>query len=214
MNMIKDEDKLEIKKVFSALENDVKMIFFTQEHECQYCSHTHELLNELAPLSDKLHLEVYDFVRDADKVKKYGIDKIPAIVLEGERDYGIRFYGIPAGYEFTTLIEDILDVSRRNPGLDPKVLAELSKVDKPVHMQAMVSPTCPYCPGAVRTAHKFAMACEFITGDMVEISEFPQLAVKYNVKGVPNTIINESFGVIGAMPEMNFVKEILKAIGK
>ncbi len=214
MSMIKDSDKVEIRKILAALENDVKIVFFTQEHECQYCMHTRELLQELAELSDRLHLEIYDFVKDADRVKKYGIDKIPAIVLEGDRDYGIRFYGIPAGYEFSTLLEDILDVGRRNPGLDSKILAELAKVDKPVHMQAMVSPTCPYCPGAVRIAHKFAMASEFITGDMVEVSEFPQLAVKYGVQGVPDTVINEDFKVIGAMPEMSFVKEVLKSIGK
>ena len=49
---------------------------------------------------------------------------------------------------------------------------------------------------------------------MVEISEFPHLAVKYNVHGVPNTIINEEHSVTGGQPEAEFAKAVLKAIGK
>lgn len=74
-------------------------------------------MNEILTLSPKFKLEVYDFVKDAEFAKLYGIDKIPAIALIGERDTGIRFYGIPAGYEFTTLIEDLVDVAQRNTTL-------------------------------------------------------------------------------------------------
>jgi len=66
----------------------------------------------------------------------------------------------------------------------------------------------------VRTAHKLAMASDHITSDMVEVSEFPHLAVKYNVQGVPNTIINETQSVVGAQPEMEVIRAVLRAIGK
>ncbi|MEW6248138.1 MAG: thioredoxin family protein [Nitrospirota bacterium] len=94
------------------------------------------------------------------------------------------------------------------------MLSLLAKVDRPVHMQVMVTLTCPYCPVAVRTAHRFAMASDHITADMVETTEFPHLAVKYNVQGVPNTIINETHSVLGAQPEVAVAQEVLKAIGK
>ena len=81
-------------------------------------------------------------------------------------------------------------------------------------MQAMVSPTCPYCPRAVRAAHKFAMASDFIRGDMVEITEFPQLAVRYSVQGVPNTIINDAESIVGGQPDSEFAKAVLRVIGK
>jgi glutaredoxin-like protein len=188
---------------------------FTQQTECEFCKTTRELLDELVDTSDKISLEVYDFVADEAMVKKYGIDKIPAIVLlgDGDKDFGIRFFGIPAGYEFTTLVEDILDVGRGAPQLPQEILDELAKVNVPVHMQVMVSPTCPYCPKAVRAAHKFAMVSEHIRGDMVEVSEFPHVAIKYDVQGVPNTVINEDHSLVGAVPEMEAVQELLKAIG-
>lgn len=66
----------------------------------------------------------------------------------------------------------------------------------------------------MRTAHRFAMASAYVTSDMVEISEFPHLAVKHNIQGVPNTIINETQSVVGAQPEMEVIKAMLRAIGK
>jgi predicted DsbA family dithiol-disulfide isomerase len=66
----------------------------------------------------------------------------------------------------------------------------------------------------VRAAHRFAMANPLIRGDMVEVSEYPYLVVKYGVQGVPQTIINESTSLVGAQPEMNVVQAVLKAIGK
>ena len=214
MGVLKDSDKQKVAEFFEAIEQPVKMVMFTQEFECEYCTMTHEMVEELAALSDKLSAEVYDFVKDAELAKQYNIDKIPAIALLGDKDYGIRFYGVPAGYEFMTLIEDIIDVSKRDPGLPPNIVAGLAKVDQPVHMQAMISPTCPYCPRAVRAAHKFAMASDYITGDMVEVTEFPYIATKYNVQGVPNTIINEEHSLVGGQPEAQFLQAVLHAIGK
>jgi len=214
MGLLKDSDKEQLVKSFKNMKNDVTIILFTQEFECQFCKATRELMEELSELSVKINLEIHDFVKEADLAKRYSIDKIPGFALIGEKDYGIRFFGVPAGYEFTTLIEDILDISNLSTNLGPEILDELAKVDKPVHMQAMVSPTCPYCPRAVRIVHRFAIASDFIRGDMVEISEFPQLLQKYGIQGVPHTIINEEFSVVGALPEMDFVKEIMRAIGK
>jgi len=141
MALLKDDDKKEVERLLAGLENEVRLVMFTQEVECQYCEVTREMVEEIAALSPKITAEIHDFVADADFAKEYGIDKIPAIAVVGERDYGIRFYGVPAGYEFTSLIEDILDVGRGDPGLPADVTAQLSQVDKPVHMQVMITPT-------------------------------------------------------------------------
>lgn len=212
MALISEKDRKQIEQIFQSLAESVRLVMFTQEFECDHCNLTRQLLEEVSKLSQKLSLEVRDFVKDADLVKKYGIDKIPAIILLGDRDYGIHFYGMPTGYEFTTLIQDIVYVSQRDPKLSKEVMAELSKIDKTVHLQVMISPTCPYCAQAVLTAHRFAIANKNITADMVELTEFPHLTVKYDVKGVPKIIINEKFTIVGALPERDFADIILKAI--
>ena len=214
MAIIPEKDRKKLDDIFKSLSNNVKIIIFTQEFECEHCKMTRGLLEEVAALSEKISLEAHDFVKEADLAKKYGIDKIPATILLGDRDYGIRFYGVPAGYEFTSLIEDIIDISKRDAGLPKDLLDELSKVDKPVHIQVLISPTCPYCAQAVRTAHRFAMAHEHITADMIELSEFTHFAVKYNVQTVPTIVMNEGHTLTGSVPEKEFIGAILKAIGK
>jgi len=141
MGVLKEKDREKLTQTFKEIQKDVKIVMFTQEMECPHCEMTRMMLEEISGLSDRLSLEVHDFVAEADLAKKYGVDKIPAIILLGERDYGIRFYGVPAGYEFAVLIEDIKDAGRRDPGLSKEVMAELAKVDKPVHMQVLISPT-------------------------------------------------------------------------
>ncbi|MBW1857744.1 MAG: hypothetical protein JRI42_05645 [Deltaproteobacteria bacterium] len=141
MGVLKEKDKEKVTNVLKGMEKDVTVVMFTQEMECPRCEMTRLMLEEVSGLSDKLSFEVHDFVADADLAKKYGVDKIPATVLLGDKDYGIRFYGVPAGYEFNVLIEDILDAGKRNPGLSKEVMTELAKVDRPVHMQVLISPT-------------------------------------------------------------------------
>jgi glutaredoxin-like protein len=141
MALIKDKDRAQIEKKFAQLVSPVKLLMFTQDFECEYCAVTRELLEDLAVVSNQLTLEVKDFAADAEAAARYGVDKIPAIVVMGEKDYGIRFFGVPAGYEFSTLLDGIVDVSRKDPQLSPEVLDLLAKVDQPVQMQVMVTPT-------------------------------------------------------------------------
>jgi glutaredoxin-like protein len=140
MPILKEPDRNEVRKRLAGIEHPVKLLMFTQEHECQFCAQTRELVEEVASLSDKLTLTVHDFVGDAAVAQEYGVDKIPAIVVMGEKDYRIRFFGIPAGYEFPTLIEAILDVGRRDPKLSPDWSQLLERVDRPVHLQVLVTP--------------------------------------------------------------------------
>ena len=141
MEVLKEKDKEKVANIFKNIEKDVKIVMFTQEMECPRCEMTRLMLEEISGLSEKLSLEVHDFVDEAKLAKKHGIDKIPATTIFGDKDYGIRFYGVPAGYEFNVLIEDIMDAGKRSPGLSKEVMAELAKVDKPVHMQVLISPT-------------------------------------------------------------------------
>ena len=214
MGLLSESDRGEIRRVLSDLPGDVRIVFFTQQFECGACKTTHELLDELVELSPRLRLEVHELVADKAAADSYGVDKVPAIALVGKRDYGIRFKGLPAGYEFAAFLEALVDVSRGAPSVSPGVAADAGKVDRPVHVQVLVSPSCPYCPRAVRSAHKLAMLNPNIRADMVEVSEYPFLAIRYGVQGVPHTVINDVYHVVGAVPEDRMIKEILKAIGK
>jgi alkyl hydroperoxide reductase subunit AhpF len=141
MSLIQDADRKLIAQRFEGLAHTVTLHMFTQENECRWCETTRQIVEELAGLSPKVRAEIHDFLTDAELAKQYQIDKIPAIAVVGERDWGIRFYGVPAGYEFTPFLEAVLDAGRGEPELLAPLRAELAKVDKPVHLQVMVTPT-------------------------------------------------------------------------
>jgi glutaredoxin-like protein len=147
MALISQKDADVLRKEFeTSLSSPVKLLMFTQSFECQFCSETRQIVEEVAGLSDKITAEIYDFVADKAVVDLHGIDKIPAIAIlrtedGADKDYGIRLYGIPSGYEFTSLIEDILDVSAADSGLQASTKEAVAAFTKPVHIQVFITPT-------------------------------------------------------------------------
>lgn len=216
MSLLKEEDRKPIKEELSGLQHAVTLLLFTQEFECQYCRESRQLAEEVSRLSDQVSLEVYDLQADADIAEQYEIDKIPALVVmrggEEPKDFGIRFFGIPSGYEFGTFIEDIKIVGSGQSGLSEETKQELAALETPVHFQVFVTPTCPYCPRAVLLAHQMAMENDLIRADMVEAIEFPHLSTKYEVRGVPRTVINETEHLEGAVPEQMVLAKLRQAI--
>lgn len=212
MSILSEEQSTRLKSELAQnLTNPVTLTAFTQEFECNYCKETRELVHELASLSNKIRVQVFDFLKDKERTSEYGIDKVPAIVIEGGKRNQAKFYGVPAGYEFSTLLKDLVQASKDETGLSPATRKTLSAITVPVHIKVFVTPTCPYCPGMVSLAHQFAMENDNIKADMIEVNEFPQLAIKYNVMGVPKTVINESIELLGMQPEEEFVRQIQAA---
>jgi glutaredoxin-like protein len=168
-------------------------------------------VQDIATLNEKITVEVYDFLKNADKAKEYGIDKIPALAIVGAKDYCVRIYGVPFGYELQTLIEAIINVSkgRGKTDLTDKTKSILSEVKATVHIQVFVTLTCPHCPAAAAVAHKLAIESDMIKADIIETSEFPDLAMKYNVIGVPKIVINEKVEFVGAFNEDLFAENVL-----
>jgi glutaredoxin-like protein len=142
VGLLKDEDREFLQKEFASLDAAVKLVVFTQDFECQFCRETREIAEEVATLSDKIEVEVYDFVKDKEQAEKYRVDKIPAIAVLGhDKDYGIRYYGIPSGYEFSSIVEDIMMVAQGQSGLSEATRQTLAGIEVPVHMQVFVTPT-------------------------------------------------------------------------
>jgi glutaredoxin-like protein len=227
MEMLSKEVREATQKKFDAdMAGSVVIIFFTQEvarlvlpdhlrgQECLYCKETRQLLEEVSSLSKKIELTIYDFLADKEKAAEYRVDKIPSIIIQGARDYGIRFFGIPSGYEYMSLVESIIDVSKGATDLSQKTKDALKDLAKDVHIQVFVTPTCPYCTSAVRLAHQFALETPRVRGEMIEASEFPHLTQKYGVFGVPKTVFNETLSLEGAVPEDVFLDHVLRAAGQ
>ena len=210
MSLIPDDKKEVLRNdLKERMVDPVKIVMFTQEVECRFCSDTRQLVQEIATLNDKINVEVYDFMVDAAKAQELKIEKIPALAIIGKKDYGVRIYGIPYGYELQTLIAAVVGVSTSKTDLSDKTKAILADVKAPVHIQVFVTLTCPHCPVAASIAHKLAIESDMITADVIDSSEFATLAQKYSVIGVPKIVINEKVDFVGAFSEDLFAEHVV-----
>ncbi len=150
MPIMPDKDQKALKDRFKReLKNDVTIRLFTQKtfgltipgRECRYCDQTQQLMEELATLSPKLHLEVKDFYSQTQEAKDAGVERIPAILLTATGGSNVKFYGIPAGHEFANVLEDIVTLSRGVSPLSMETRKKLKQVKEAVHIQVFVTPT-------------------------------------------------------------------------
>jgi len=218
MGLIDEHTKEHLKKDFEEkLEKNIKIIFISGE-VCQYCKEIREIVKTLEEISSgKITVEEYDFDKNKDIVEKYNIEMYPALVLIS--DYypkgNVKFYGIPSGYEFISLVEDIFMLSVGKTALSDDTKDVIKGIMKPVKIQVFVTPTCPYCPRAVLTAHQLGMENPNIEAHMIEATEFGDLSMKYNVMAVPKIVINDGKVMFeGALPEPYFVQKVIEAVSK
>jgi glutaredoxin-like protein len=209
----------QIEEAFGEMKEPVEVLYFGSQDQCDTCAETQQLLEEVTAVNDKIQQSVYDLQENRDIAERFNVTNAPGIVIAAKNDadvknLGVQFSGTPSGYEFSTLINDILAVSRRNSGLTETTREFLKQLDQPVHLQVFVTPSCPYCPRAVLLAHQMAMENpQMIRAEGVEATEFPELANRFNVRGVPQTVINSGAGiVVGAVPEQNLLAEIMRAL--
>lgn len=152
MPLIPEKDQQTVRDLFAQrLRDEVTITYYTQREstllvpsqECSYCKETREVLEEVCALApDKLHLVVKDFVGNAEEARQQGITRIPAFTMSSAGTKGtVRYFGIPAGYEFSTLIEDLIDVSTGQPQLSQASMQALGALDEDLHVLVFVTPT-------------------------------------------------------------------------
>lgn len=208
MAMIDDNSKTQIKNVFGQMKETVNVVIVTKKEHCDTCDDTVNFVTEITDLSDKLTLEVIN-VTD-EKAKTLNVEMAPAIVLLGadNKDYGIKFYGIPAGHEINSFIMGILEISGTGETLSDALMKRINGINKPVDIKVFVTLGCPHCPGAVAKAHKIALLNSNVNAEMIEANIFGEIAQKFNVSSVPKIVFNNGAELIGDQPIEAFLSTI------
>ena len=171
MTIIADKDRETIRDMLRTdLVDEVELLLFTRPRspiyipgraDCLTCDETRELLEELVGLSDKLSLTTCDVAAEPDIATTFSVSEVPTVLLRAKRaseapageatDPGgaetadgvpnVRFLGLPAGYEFSTLLADLVDVSKNQTDLSDETREAVRAIDSPVHIQVFVTPT-------------------------------------------------------------------------
>jgi glutaredoxin len=145
--LLNENIQKQVKEAFEKqMRQPVQVLFFGKQDDCHYCADTQQLIEEVAALSPQIDLQTHDLEKDAHLASQYQVDKAPGLVILGKdgaqiTDYGIRFAGIPSGYEFGTLIQSLVLVSGRDSGLAPKTRQALQQLKEPVNLLVFTTPT-------------------------------------------------------------------------
>lgn len=215
MSLISADDQARLRADFDRMTRPVHLLFFTGTEHRQACEQTRQIIGELPQLSNRIRIEVVDVNVHPERAAEYSVVEVPALALIGEdaegreRDSHMRFLGTPAGYEFVSLIRALLLVGGGASILSDESRSKLAAIDRPMSMHVFSTPTCPHCPKAVVLAHEIAWANPHVTAWAVEATEYPDLARRYRVTGVPKTVVNGAVEILGAVPEDTFIAETL-----
>ncbi len=142
MAILSAQNVSQIRDLFLELRDPVKLVVFSQSlAAADLCAQNEALAREVAEISDTISVEVLNLAIDRERAEAYGVTQVPAIVVEGARDYGLRFYGVPTGYEFSNLIDAIVIASTGEPTLSDATRTALAGLEDDVDIKVFSTPT-------------------------------------------------------------------------
>lgn len=200
MPLLSDEDREAIRGHFGLMTENVTVTLTKAPGECE----TETILTELSELSSKLTLNIVESKKESAMLPSLSIGNTGRLI----------FRGIPSGYEFSSLLTGIIDSGRTEKTLTNETMAFLDNLQEDLHIRVFVTPTCPHCPQSVVLAHRMAAYSDRVIAEGIEANEFQELSMKYQVRGVPRTVINETYAVEGSQPESYLVEGLKKHMEK
>jgi len=220
--MLFSENEMDnIKREMSKLKGNVVLKLFTdfklkedgtKIRNCMACEGTYELLKTLESLSNgKLEIQEISIEENKDEAKKFKVTKIPAILFIDENDKEIiRYLAHPTGSEFVPFLNSIQYFSGLRPYYADQILTHLKKINKS-KMKIFITPTCPYCPATVPVLTLFAIVSKGkITAEVIDVNMNPDLGLKYQVQGVPHTVVNEKEHIYGMFTPQDLLDKLTK----
>jgi alkyl hydroperoxide reductase subunit AhpF len=136
------EDEARVRELLSGLERPVELVVALGPEETplpgardvDFGAETCRVVEGLAALSENLSYRVVE--------SPTGIDLFPAVlVLPEGKDHGLRYYGLPWGYELGSLVGAVLEAGRRESSLSPETVERLGSLDRDLAIDVFVTPT-------------------------------------------------------------------------
>jgi glutaredoxin-like protein len=171
-----------------------------------------QIVGQLARLSDLLTLHVHDYETSVALRQQLKIDKAPALRLSSTRDYGLRHYGVPYGYNFAAFLNSLIDVSQGRTELTETTRRTLHELPAEVFIRVFVGPSCPFCPIATHFAGQFALESDLVFCESINTAQFPELVDRYGIRALPTVLVNDSHRFVGLTTEDQFLQYIVQSV--
>jgi len=167
------------------------------------------MLQELTETQSSISMERLNLVLERERAAELEIDRVPAIVISSPHCSRIRFLGPPLGYELRSFVEALRITASGDSGLSDESRMRLASLRSVVRLQVFFTPSCVYCPPMVQLANRMAVAHPLISATAIDATEFPDLVRRYNVNGVPKTVINDTVELLGGATESELIEAIV-----
>ena len=131
----------DLEAALGDLSEPVKLVCFTQTFDCETCLPARRAVDQIAACSEHITVEEFNMVLDKTQARTYGIERVPAVAVVGQVNSGIRFYGVPDGYELVSLVQAILLVGSGESGLSEESRSRLAEIKQSITIQVFVTPT-------------------------------------------------------------------------
>jgi alkyl hydroperoxide reductase subunit AhpF len=151
MPLLSPQDREKVRGLLGDLEAPVRLVLFTvptsplivpgQPPACETCDDAQHLLEEVADLSEQITLEVHNFQRERELADRYGVERVPSLLVLGPEEGRVRYAGAPFGHEFALLLQDIRLVSTGETRLAPATREALAAMPDPINIRVFVTPT-------------------------------------------------------------------------
>ncbi len=152
MGFLSATDETHLQGRFEAeLTTPVRVLLFTEpasglyvpgRRECRTCADTEALMREVAALSENINLEIVNVASAPDMAAEWGVSLTPTIAVCRESDQGVRFVGLPGGYEFTSFVETLVSAGADGGShLSHETLERLATVDFEIEIKTFITPT-------------------------------------------------------------------------
>ena len=207
MKKLKDTVTLKVFTDFKTNQEDN-----TRSRRCMACDSTVNLLNALSDFSDgKLIIEEYSTEENEDIAKKYKVERIPTILFLDENDREvIRYTAEPSGAELVPFIKSLQNFSGVSSYYKDVIITNLRKMTKS-DIKLFITHTCPYCPQCVPVINEFATLSKGkIKAEIIDINANQDIAMKYQIQGVPHTMINEKEHIYGMFTPQDLLEKLTK----
>lgn len=142
MAILRPEEEARARELLSALERPVELLVALGQEETplpgardvDFGAETLRVAEGLAELSERVTVRV--------EHEPEGFPRFPSVAIRPEgRDAGVRFDGLPWGYEIGSLIGGVLEAGRRDSSLRPESLEALAALDRELAIDVFVTPT-------------------------------------------------------------------------
>lgn len=203
------EARKETEERLSGLKRPVTLAVLTQDIESACCKETRSIAEGLAEMSSKVIVECADFLANGSIVRKYAVERIPALVVASKEGGMAHFYGAPTGYLFSALIE-ALRAASSGPALSEETKAWLGSLERDIHIQVFASPSCPTCAQVAAIAQRMSLYSPSVFAAIVSLPEFPHLAVKHGITALPSIVANGKLIAAEALSEKALVEKLSK----